>query len=207
MAMGFTKPRLNLRLLQRNNGDVEATVQQILNFKSHWKSHEDQISPETQEKLKVLEALGYEKRWKNLKLLFKYGGDVELVTVHYENKGKKHSMKGHKHSKGHHHGMCHGKSKSPINSETESKLNELKSKGFSKKWKNLKLLHKFNGDLAKVVSHYETKGDRKWKHHKCTGNTPIDAETETKLKQLEDLGFEKRWKNRRLLSKYGGSVE
>ena len=78
--MGFIKPKKNLKVLVKTNGNLDLAVQ-VLTKKG--KKEPETVDPETEAKLKQLEELGYEKRKKNLKKLIHNEGDVQKVIDDY----------------------------------------------------------------------------------------------------------------------------
>lgn len=125
--------------------------------------------------------MGFERRGKNIGLLKRYKGNVAEVVEHYQTK----------------HNKCE-KELQTLDPETEEKLKQLEALGYTRRWKALRFLTKFHGDVEKVAAYL--------KDHKCH-KQPVDAATEEKLKQLEALGLTKRHRNLKLLQKFNGNVE
>eukprot|EP00005_Dracoamoeba_jomungandri_P002440 CAMPEP_0174253576 /NCGR_PEP_ID=MMETSP0439-20130205/2943_1 /TAXON_ID=0 /ORGANISM="Stereomyxa ramosa, Strain Chinc5" /LENGTH=347 /DNA_ID=CAMNT_0015334677 /DNA_START=23 /DNA_END=1062 /DNA_ORIENTATION=- len=182
---------------------------------------------ELQDKLALLESKGFTRRGQNVRLLNKFDGDMDKVMEALEARRAPTPCK--RHSKfeeelailtergftkrGKNFGLLHrfdgdvdevikvleklGKEKNPF----DEQLAILADKGFTRRGRSLGLLHRFDGDVDEVVKFLQEK--------KC-GGIDWQAKEEqyaAELAQLEEMGFDRKHKNLRLLHRFDGSVE
>eukprot|EP00005_Dracoamoeba_jomungandri_P005650 CAMPEP_0174249808 /NCGR_PEP_ID=MMETSP0439-20130205/137_1 /TAXON_ID=0 /ORGANISM="Stereomyxa ramosa, Strain Chinc5" /LENGTH=348 /DNA_ID=CAMNT_0015329717 /DNA_START=50 /DNA_END=1096 /DNA_ORIENTATION=+ len=129
---------------------------------------------EFQEKLTLLESKGFTRRGQNVRLLKKFEGDIDKVVETLEAR----------------------KAQTPCKrtSKFEEELNTLAERGFTRRGKNIGLLHRFNGDVDEVVKVLEKQGNEK-------------SGFEEQLAILADQGFTRRGRNLGLLRRFDGDVD
>eukprot|EP00005_Dracoamoeba_jomungandri_P001592 CAMPEP_0174249974 /NCGR_PEP_ID=MMETSP0439-20130205/291_1 /TAXON_ID=0 /ORGANISM="Stereomyxa ramosa, Strain Chinc5" /LENGTH=341 /DNA_ID=CAMNT_0015329923 /DNA_START=39 /DNA_END=1064 /DNA_ORIENTATION=+ len=144
---GFTKRGRNLGLLRRLGGDVEEVVKCLeKNGRIDWEEKEAQYSSE----LAQLEAMGFDRRPKNLRLLNRFDGSVEDVSRF----------------------LCNQQGKDKRNDEQEClekyqiHLKVLNDLGYTNQKLNLRLLQRFGGDMKQVVPVLDKKGNNKKQQNK-----------------------------------------
>ncbi|KAM3130553.1 hypothetical protein pb186bvf_017362 [Paramecium bursaria] len=144
-----------------------------------------------------LVALGYDKPWKNLRLLEKFNSDVQLVVERYQQKEAEHKKNDE--------GFLQALDKLGYLNHHEA----LVKQGYTRPERNLKLLLRFQGDIQKVEGfllektqkncdekqqqgdaghHRHGRGGHKhWKHH---------SRSHSKDGNEQQEGGHKHWKNR-----------
>jgi len=178
---GFNRRAQNIRLLKKFDGEMDKVVE-VLEARKAQNCNQHEFN----EKLVLLENKGFNRRAQNIRLLKKFDGEVDKVAEVLEAQKARNTA------------QC---------SKFEEQLQVLAERGFNKRGRNKGLLHRFDGDVEQVIQFLQEKnGQRNTNQGRKECNLK-ELQFSSQLQQLEEMGFDKRKQNIRLLNRFEGDVQ
>lgn len=191
VALGYDKPKKNLRVLKKVAGDIEKAKEKLAKKKPN-RGLDEIKAAGWEDKHAQLVAAGYVKPKRNLKALERAKGDIEAAKKWLaEQKVIKEK-----------------KTKGMTPDDWDVKSVELAAAGYTNQKYNIKALRKAGGDIEKAKAILAEKMARKENSNKEKYLPAIKAAGyEAQHEQLVAAGFNKPKKNLKILKKVGGDVE